>query len=199
MTIEVSVDKFSGEFHLQAAFRAHGMILLRGENGSGKTFLLKTIAGLTDGDSGTVKVNGKDVSSAPPWRRSIAYLSQNSFFRHMSVESHLAFSNPRAGADAQYVDTLCSLLSIDRKKKLIELSQGQRMRVSIATAILSGSQVILLDEVLSNLSDAGGVISALSEISEERNIDFIMVFHGIDSLMKSMALEISHGKLITGP
>lgn len=195
MTLEVDVDSLSGDFRLQARFSAQGIAFLKGENGAGKTFLLKTIAGLAASNEGTVKVNGIDVSMSPPWKRSIVYVSQNSYFRHMTVGKHLMVSMADRNGESTYVNALCKQLSIDRNRKISDLSQGQRMRVSIATAILSGNQVILLDEVLSNVSGIQEVIPILYDNSRERNVDILIVSHGIDS-GKSKVLNISNGVLL---
>lgn len=198
MTLEVDVDSFSGDFHLQARFSSQGIAFLKGENGAGKTFLLKTIAGLAVLNNGTVKVNGIDVSGLPPWKRSIVYVSQNSYFHHMTVGKHLMISMADKNGESPYLNALCKQLSIDRSRKIRDLSQGQRMRVSIATAILSGNRVILLDEVLSNVSGIHEIIPILYDYSRDRNLDMVIVSHGIDS-GNGKVLNISNGVLLQEP
>ena len=68
------------------------MFVLLGASGSGKSTVLRMIAGLSRPDGGTVELNGKDVSALPPQERGVGFVFQNySLFRHMSVAENIEF------------------------------------------------------------------------------------------------------------
>src|ERR1044071_377017 len=68
------------------------LFVLLGASGSGKSTILRMIAGLTRPDGGTIELNGKDVTSLPPQRRGAGFVFQNySLFRHMTVAENVEF------------------------------------------------------------------------------------------------------------
>jgi ABC-type Fe3+/spermidine/putrescine transport system ATPase subunit len=99
--------------------------VLLGPTGSGKSSLMKTILGFHTPHSGSILVNGRDISHELPETRNMGYVPQNySLFPHLDVESNIRFGlrvrkNTRAGDDA-IVDKLCSTLNIQhlRQRKI---------------------------------------------------------------------------------
>ena len=178
MTVSVHIETEAGYFRLNARFSGQGIINVIGENGSGKTFLMRCIAGLASCRSSRVLVNGRDVSQEPPDRRSIVYASQNSYFISMTSDRHIVYVMDRAKFDSTAVEDIAEGLQIPLNRKMSQLSQGQRMRVTIATALLSGREVILLDEVLSNISAGKDVLDFLRDFSKKNQVDIMIVSHG---------------------
>ena len=132
--------------------------VLLGPSGCGKSTLLNAVAGLEDIDSGTIEIDGADVTHREPSKRGIAMVFQSyALYPTMSVRKNLSFglrvrSVPRAEV-ARRVEWAAKLLQItellDRKPS--QLSGGQRQRVAIGRALVQNAKVFLFDEPLSNL------------------------------------------------
>jgi len=126
---------------------------LLGPSGSGKSTLLRSIAGLEGLDSGTVTIEGRDVTNEPPQRRGIGFVFQHyAAFKHMTVRDNVAFGltirkRPKAETDKK-VDELLEIVGLDgfRNRYPAQLSGGQRQRMALARALAVDPQVLLLDE-----------------------------------------------------
>jgi ABC-type sugar transport system ATPase subunit len=199
MTIDIDIIAEAGGFKLNARFRAAGIINVTGENGSGKTFLLRCIAGLASCQGSRVIVNGRDVSFYPPERRSIVYASQNSYFMSMTSDRHIVYGIDTTRFDRSAVSEVTEGLMIPLGKRMSQLSQGQRMRVAIATALLSGKEVLLLDEVISNLSDGRDVMSFLREFSKKNGLDLMIVSHGYSVPEADLLVRMNMGTATLEP
>lgn len=125
-----------------------------GPNGAGKTTLFRTIAGILEQYSGRVTFDGEDLTQSKEARKRVNYLSHyNAIPEEMTVWHALDFYAKIEGGKA---DDAISLLGLDdlRDKKVSDLSQGQRKRVSIAKVFLTERDLYLLDEPTSNLDPA---------------------------------------------
>ncbi|MCF8589474.1 sulfate ABC transporter ATP-binding protein [Gordonia sp. HY285] len=126
---------------------------LLGPSGSGKSTLLRAIAGLDTLDSGTVKINGRDVSKASPQQRDIGFVFQHyAAFKHLTVRENIAFGlkiRKRGKNEIENkVDELLEIvgLTVFQKRYPAQLSGGQRQRMALARALAVDPQVLLLDE-----------------------------------------------------
>lgn len=136
-------------------------IVMVGPSGCGKSTLLRAIAGLEPITSGSVSINGRDVTNVEPSERGVAMVFQNyALYPHMSVRDNMGFAlkiagRPKAEVRAA-VDRAAGILRItdhlDKKPK--QLSGGQKQRVAIGRAITRAPDVFLFDEPLSNLDAA---------------------------------------------
>jgi putative spermidine/putrescine transport system ATP-binding protein len=135
------------------------LVSLLGPSGCGKTTLLRIVAGLETADTGSVSIAGRDVTGLPPERRDIAMMFQSyALLPHLSVIENVRFPlrMRRRGARAEQVERAKAALETVKLGHLADrmprqLSGGQQQRVALARAIVSGPQVLLLDEPLSNL------------------------------------------------
>ena len=149
-----------------------------GRNGAGKSTTLKVLAGLLTPSSGTVVIDGVDMTAAPTsFRKSIGFMPETPpLYDDMTVVDFLRYVGELRGMSGPALETrLSEVLEkaqlVDRKDQLIEeLSHGYRKRVGIAQAILHRPRLVILDEPTSGLDPAQirgmrGVIRALAQES----------------------------------
>ncbi len=126
---------------------------LLGPSGGGKSTLLRIIAGLEVPDTGTVEIDGEDVTAVPVRDRGIGFCFQHyAPFRHLTVRRNVAFGlevrrRPKAEVRAR-VDELLDLVRISHlaDRYPSQLSGGQRQRMALARALAIEPRVLLLDE-----------------------------------------------------
>lgn len=133
-------------------------VVLLGPSGCGKTTLLRTVAGLGMADEGRVSIGGRDVTYLPPRERKISMVFQSyAIFPHMKVYDNIAFGLKMNKVDKveteRRVQEAAELLHIEEMldRYPSKMSGGQRQRVAVARAIAMQSEVLLMDEPLSNL------------------------------------------------
>lgn len=134
------------------------LVALLGPSGCGKTTALRILAGLDEATSGSVSVDGRDVSRVPANKRDMGMVFQAySLFPHLTVLDNVAFGlKMRGKAKAERTSRAADMLdlvglSAHRHKYANELSGGQQQRVALARALAVQPRVLLLDEPLSAL------------------------------------------------
>jgi ABC-2 type transport system ATP-binding protein len=129
----------------------NSIYVVLGPNGAGKTTLFRTIAGIIEPFSGKISFDGEDLSVSKGARKKINYLSHyNAIPEEMTVVNALNFYAQIEGGDVGDVLSLLDLNDL-KDKKVSDLSQGQKKRVSIAKIFLRQRDLYLLDEPTSNL------------------------------------------------
>ena len=126
---------------------------LLGPSGSGKSTLLRAIAGLDQPDTGTIAINGKDVTGVPPQKRGIGFVFQHyAAFKHLTVRDNVGFGlkirkRPKAEIKEK-VDNLLEVVGLAgfQTRYPNQLSGGQRQRMALARAMAVDPEVLLLDE-----------------------------------------------------
>jgi putrescine transport system ATP-binding protein len=159
---------------------------LLGSSGCGKTTLLRALAGFVTCESGEILIDGRDVSSLPPYLRPVNMMFQSyALFPHMTIEDNIAFGLKREGVKGAEVRRrvgealdLIQMASM-RRRMPNQLSGGQRQRVALARAIIKRPDVLLLDEPLSALDKKLRESTRLEliAIQEQVGITFVMVTH----------------------
>jgi spermidine/putrescine transport system ATP-binding protein len=137
---------------------ANEFVTLLGPSGCGKTTLLRAISGFETLDGGTIRLDGQDIASLPPFRRPVNTVFQSyALFGHMSVARNVGYALevkgvPRRQRDAEVEQALekVGLAGLGARKPA-QLSGGQRQRVALARAIIAKPRLLLLDEPLSAL------------------------------------------------
>ena len=134
------------------------LVALLGPSGCGKTTALRILAGLDEATSGTVSVDGKDLTRVPANKRDMGMVFQAySLFPHLTVVDNVGFGLKMRGKDkgqrVSRADEMLELvgLTAHRNKYASELSGGQQQRVALARALAIQPRVLLLDEPLSAL------------------------------------------------
>ena len=141
-----------------------------GPNGAGKTTLFRTIAGILEPYSGDVVFDGESVTASRDVRKRINYLSHyNAIPEEMTVYDALTFYANVQGGSADQVLALLNLQEL-RDKKVSDLSQGQKKKVSIAKVFLRERDLYLMDEPTSNLDPGSSkeIRDILLKLSKDR-------------------------------
>jgi putative spermidine/putrescine transport system ATP-binding protein len=171
----VDLDIHAGEF-----------LTLLGPSGSGKTTVLRMIAGFETPDSGSITLNGVDITYLPPYERDVNTVFQDyALFPHMDVISNIEYGLRVKGVEKKErrEKALRALdqvrLSGYENRKPNQLSGGQRQRVALARALVNRPSVLLLDEPLGalDLKLRQQMQIELKELQREVGITFIFVTH----------------------
>ena len=166
------------------------VVALLGPNGAGKTTSFYSIAGLIATDTGSVSIDGRDVTNLPMYRRArlgLGYLPQEaSIFRGMTVEQNIAsvveLWEPTRADQRGRTEQLMEEFSVThlRKSPAIALSGGERRRVEIARCLASNPNYILLDEPFAGVDPiAVGDIRVLVTQLKNRNIGVLITDHNV--------------------
>ncbi|NGX07267.1 TOBE-like domain-containing protein [Mycobacteroides franklinii] len=159
---------------------------LLGPSGSGKSTLLRAIAGLDQPDTGTITINGRDVTGVPPQRRGIGFVFQHyAAFKHLTVRENVGFGlkirkKPKAEIKEK-VDNLLEVVGLSgfQTRYPNQLSGGQRQRMALARALAVDPEVLLLDEPFGAL-DAKvreDLRAWLRRLHEEVHVTTVLVTH----------------------
>lgn len=191
MTIELrNIEKQFGNQPVVSDFsltvRDGESFVLLGSSGSGKSTILRLIAGLLSPDRGSIVLQGNDVTALPPQKRNVGFVFQShAIFRHMTVSQNVEFGLrvrkvPKADR-CRRVQALLDLVGLSglEKRYSSELSGGQRQRVALARSLAYEPAVLLLDEPLGALDARirGQLRGSLKNIQRELRITSILVTH----------------------
>ncbi|HSY30965.1 MAG TPA: ABC transporter ATP-binding protein [Verrucomicrobiae bacterium] len=177
----ISLNVAAGEF-----------ITLLGESGSGKTTMLRLIAGFEQPSSGEIWMNGARLDTLPSYKRRVnTVFQQYALFPHLNVRDNVAYglrvtNAPSNEIDARVADAL-RMVKMENfaSARPATLSGGQQQRVALARALVNRPLLLLLDEPLSAL-DANlrkEMQSELKSLQREVGITFLFVTHDQDEAM----------------
>ena len=163
---------------------------LLGPNGAGKTTTFYMIVGLVRPDTGSITLNGADITDLPMYRRArmgVGYLPQEaSIFRGLNVEQNIMAAlevvEPDADTREAMLDELLGEFGIShlRRSPSLALSGGERRRLEIARALASQPHYVLLDEPLAGIDPiAVGEIRDLVSHLKDRGIGVLITDHNV--------------------
>src|ERR1700747_3373354 len=165
---------------------AGSLTSLLGPSGSGKSTLLRAIAGLDQPDSGTITIDGRDVTRLPPQRRGIGFVFQHyAAFKHLTVRDNVAFGlkirrRPKAEI-REKVDNLLEVVGLSgfQTRYPSQLSGGQRQRMALARALAVDPQVLLLGEPFGRVEAKGreDLRAWLGRLNGEVHVTTVLVTH----------------------
>jgi molybdate transport system ATP-binding protein len=195
--------RYSSGFHLDVAFATDCRITaLFGPSGSGKTSVLSIIAGLRRPDEGLIRL-GREVlfdratrRCLSPEQRHIGYVFQEPLlFPHLTARKNILYGWNRRSGRAQPVE-FSRVVQVLELGDLLDrmphtLSGGQRQRVSLARALLSGPELLLLDEPLVSVDEAlrGKVMEYVERVLREWQIPTLCVSHNAEEVRR-LAQEV---------
>jgi lipopolysaccharide export system ATP-binding protein len=182
---------------------------LLGPNGAGKTTCFYILTGLIRANTGTITLDGTDITGLPMYRRArlgIGYLPQEaSIFRGLNVEQNiravLEVAEPKRDRREQLLDELLAEFGLThlRRAPALALSGGERRRVEIARALAARPHFMLLDEPLAGidpiaLADIRDLVSHL----RDRGIGVLITDHNVRATLAIVdrAYIIHEGKVL---
>lgn len=202
MQLELDIQKTlrSGrrEFTLQVALRSESQrLVILGPSGSGKSLLLKTIAGLATPEQGHVRLGGVTLFdrvariNLPPQQRQMAYVFQDyALFPHLNVRQNIAFGlrrgwlnpQPRIAHEAveHWLDAF--QLAAEAEQYPAELSGGQRQRTALARALIAEPRALLLDEPFAALDPPlrRHMRAELEDLQRRLHVPMLLITHDPD-------------------
>ncbi|MGW7550846.1 ABC transporter ATP-binding protein [Streptomyces rimosus] len=182
--ISKTYGSFTAVHPLDLTVPAGSFFALLGASGCGKTTTLRMIAGLEEPSTGTVELDGKDVTALPPYKRPVNTVFQNyALFPHLDIYENIAFGLRRRGIKSvkKQVEEMLDLVELGpmARRKPQQLSGGQQQRVAVARALINHPRVLLLDEPLGalDLKLRRQMQLELKRIQTEVGITFVHVTH----------------------
>ena len=176
---------------------------LLGPNGAGKTTTMRMITGFLSPTSGSVKIDGIDITENPvEAKRKIGYMPESApLYGEMIVEDYLRYIAGIYGQNPdEKVPALCKECGLKEvmSKNISELSRGNRQRVALAHALMNDPEILILDEPTSGLdpNQVEDVRAIIREIGKTRTV--IVSTHILSEVetICSRAIIISGGKLV---
>jgi molybdate transport system ATP-binding protein len=214
ITLRCDVARAGFAMQVDLAMPGRGVTALFGHSGSGKTTILRAVAGLERHANGYLEVNGavwQDDARGlfvPTHKRALGYVFQEaSLFSHLSVRGNLDFVRKRSGnKDASLFDHVLALLGIAHllDRRTTDLSGGERQRVAIARALLTQPTILLMDEPLAALDGKRKeeVLPYLERIHAELDIPMLYVSHAAEEVARlaDHVVLLDSGKVLaSGP
>lgn len=172
--------------HINLTIRRHEFITFLGPSGCGKTTTLRMIAGFEMPTSGSIFIDGQDISTVPPYKRKVNTVFQRyALFPHLNVGENIAFglTIKKLPKDeiARKVDAMLKMVGLVgyNKRKVTSLSGGEQQRVAIARALVNEPEVLLLDEPLGalDLKKRKEMQIELKNMQQKLGITFVYVTH----------------------
>ena len=195
--ITLSLPRADFEVAVDLRLPAKGVTVLFGASGSGKTSVLRCVAGLERARSGVVRIGAETWQDealglfVPTWRRSLGYVFQEaSLFAHLDVRSNVEFGLRRERSEhaKKALDEAIDLLGIGAllERRPQQLSGGERQRVAIARAMATQPKLLLLDEPMASLDLARRreILPWLERLRDELSVPMLYVTHSADEVAR---------------
>jgi molybdate transport system ATP-binding protein len=212
LEVEVRLPRAGFVLDVNMQLPARGITVLLGASGSGKTSLLRCVAGLEEAPQARIAIAGhvwQDSAlgvNLPTWQRPLGYVFQEaSLFDHLDVAGNLGYAQKRASQSARsdllalngVIDLLGLAPLLGRRTH--DLSGGERQRVAIARALATQPEMLLLDEPLASLDPARRqeVLPWLERLRDELQIPMLYVTHSVDeaSRLADTLVVLADGKV----
>lgn len=189
MSLSVRLTHQLPRFQLQVDFAVPaGLTVLFGRSGSGKTSVINAVAGLLRPDQGQITLAGETVFDTaralnlPTHRRQLGYIFQDArLFPHLSLQQNLHYGRWMRRADPKLHAHVIEMLGLGAllARRPAQLSGGEKSRVAIGRALLSGPRILLADEPLAALDEArkSEILPYFERLRDEFNIPILYVTH----------------------
>jgi len=164
------------------------IVAILGQSGSGKSTLLDLIAGFLSASSGSIKLDGRDLTNLSVEKRPLTILFQNhNLFEHLTVQKNILLGVSKVLKenieDVEKVQEILSEVGLEKYEHSLAstLSGGQQQRVALARVLMRREPILLLDEPFTGLDAQTRVqmLDLVKKITIENNLHTIMVTHEI--------------------
>lgn len=185
------------------------VIALVGSSGSGKSTIAGLAASFLNPDSGTITIDGKDMSKVNlnSFRQHLGVVLQDDFLFEGTIQENILFPRPNASEEqlqkavkAAYVDEFTNRFDEGLETLIgergVKLSGGQRQRIAIARAVLADPRILILDEATSNLDTESEALiqKSLAELTKGRTT--FVIAHRLSTIRKAdQILVIENGRI----
>ncbi len=192
---------------VSTTFEAGKLYSITGRSGSGKTTLLSVIAGLYEPKSGTVEINGSDLSAVDRdefRRKNIGMIFQSYYLLpQLTASENILLSaelnKKHKGVNVGELLSQVGLTEFHGKKRVTQLSGGEQQRIAIARAIAADAPIVLADEPTGNLDNenSDNIIKLLADLAHKAGKCVIVVTHSEDIAEKAdVRLHMSDGVIV---
>ncbi|KJY83856.1 molybdate transporter ATP-binding protein [Vibrio galatheae] len=199
------------EFDIDLTLPGKGISAVFGRSGAGKTSLINVIAGLTQPESGLIRVGTHTLYDSqlsidvPIHKRNVGYVFQDArLFPHFNVTNNLIYGVNEQ--DKAHFNEIVRLLALDTllKRYPHQLSGGEQQRVAIGRALLSKPDILLMDEPLASLDlpRKREVMPFLEQLAQTVEIPIIYVSHSLNEVLRlaDHLVVLEEGKVaVSGP
>jgi molybdate transport system ATP-binding protein len=208
MSLSVEIAHRFPAFQLEVAFTAPpGLTCLFGRSGSGKTTIINAVAGLLRPDVARITLDGVALQDLAPHKRRVGYVFQDArLFPHLTVAQNLAYGAKVRRLPLTGFDRIVDLLGIARllDRRPATLSGGEKSRVAIGRALLSGPQILLMDEAFSALDEArkAEILPYVEALRDQMGLPILYVSHSLPEVARlaTTIAVIDAGRLVAfGP
>lgn len=194
--LKIDARKRLAEFEWRGRLEIRpGVTALFGRSGAGKTSLVNMVAGLLTPDEGDIEIGGTCVFASrkgvnlPPERRPVGVVFQDGrLFPHLSVRGNLQYGRRRGARSAPALEEVIELLELEALlgRRPGTLSGGEQQRVAIGRALLTGPDVLLLDEPLAGLDAErrGEVLGFLERLKQDTDRVIVYVTHRMEEVVR---------------
>ena len=195
--------------HINFEAKAGEVIALVGSSGSGKSTIAGLAASFLNPDSGTITIDGKDLSKIEltSFRQFLGVVLQDDFLFEGTIKENILFPRPNASEEElqaavkaayvnEFTDRFGDGLETLIGERGVKLSGGQRQRIAIARAILANPKILILDEATSNLDTESEALiqKSLAELTKGRTT--FVIAHRLSTIRKAnQILVIENGRI----
>jgi len=208
LTLEHQMEGFTLDVHFDVP---HGLTVLFGASGSGKTSVINAVAGLTKDARGRIELDGNVLMNSgkgihvPTCKRRIGYIFQDArLFPHLNVRRNLDYARRVTGAPQNTAEfsRVVEMLGIEHllERRPTLLSGGEKQRVAIGRALLSRPRLILADEPLAALDDArkAEILPYFERLRDEAEVPLLYVTHSATEVARlaTTVIALDAGRVI---
>jgi molybdate/tungstate transport system ATP-binding protein len=204
--LNLSLPSFNLD-NINLEIQKNDFFALIGPTGSGKSLLLEAITGLIPINGGKIFLEGRDITDTAVEKRNLALVYQDfALFPHLTVTKNILYGTPYHKIPKKIAmerfDMLVNTLGLDKitDRNPINLSGGEKQRISLARSLILNPSVLLLDEPLSALDPIfhDEAKELLKKIHEELEVTIIMVSHNFPDVLylANRAAIIKNGKIM---
>lgn len=217
IAIEKTLRSAAHHFSLNIRLRsASDKLIIIGPSGSGKSLMMKAIAGLLTPELGHIRLHNRCLFdrqqgiNLSPQQRNLAYVFQDyALFPHLTVRQNIAFAlhkgwfNPAKKIQHDKVSQWLENFGLNQIAEQLpnEISGGQRQRTALARALVTEPQALLLDEPFSALDPAlrAHMRQELFQLQQQLNIPLLLITHDLEDAkaLQGELVHINHGEIYT--